>query len=138
MSVDRIRTKLTDTGAFWAALHRALDAIGFDGVYVEGQPVGSFGGRRKYVKDQIWGMMEFEPDELAIIDAPLLQRLRRVAQLGLTFLTYPTAEHSRFAHTLGVTHVVKTLLASISLVARREQFLRAGGDEVRRGRSLRR
>jgi hypothetical protein len=109
MTVERIRTKLGEARTFWAAMDRTLAAIGFDEDYIERLPTLSRGGRRKYIKDQIWGMMEFEPDELAIIDTPLLQRLRRINQLGLTFLTYPTAEHSRFAHTLGVTHVVKRL-----------------------------
>ena len=129
MTVERIRTKLGEARTFWAAMDRTLAAIGFDEDYIERLPTLSRGGRRKYIKDQIWGMMEFEPDELAIIDTPLLQRLRRINQLGLTFLTYPTAEHSRFAHTLGVTHVVKRLVASISDAARREHSLRAAGEE---------
>ena len=49
-------------------------------------------------------------------------------QLGLTFLTYPSAEHSRFSHTLGVAHVVKKLIGSISDVAAREGSLKAGGE----------
>ena len=111
MAVGRIRSKLDEERTFWNAMDRTLAAIGFDDDYVGRLPILSPGGRPKYVKDQIWGMMEFEPSELAIIDTPLLQRLRRVAQIGLTFLTYPTAEHSRFAHSLGVVHVVKRLVA---------------------------
>ena len=130
MGADRIRSKLNAAQGFWEAMDRSQDAIGFDEEYVDRLPTLSpGGGRPKYVKDRIWGMMAFEPDELAIIDTPLLQRLRRIAQLGLTFLTYPSAEHSRFAHTLGVSHVVKKLVASISEVARRETSVRAGNQE---------
>jgi HD superfamily phosphohydrolase len=129
MGVRRIKTRLDASGGFWPAMHRALDALGFDDGYVARLIAPGAGGRRKYVKDSVWGMMEFEPHELAIIDSPLLQRLRRISQLGLTFLTYPSAEHSRFSHTLGVTHVLKRLVSSISEAARREPILRAGSDE---------
>src|ERR1700751_3201244 len=109
MSVDKIRESLGDSPAFWDRLHRCLDAIGFSQSYVETLAPVTPPGRVKYFKDSVWGMMEFIPDELAIIDCPLLQRLRRIHQLGFTFLTYPSAEHTRFSHTLGVAHVVKRL-----------------------------
>lgn len=68
----------------------------------------------KNIKDSVWGMMRFSRDEMALINSPVVQRLRTIKQLGFTYLTYPSAEHSRFAHTLGVTHVVKLLVRSIS------------------------
>jgi HD superfamily phosphohydrolase len=129
MSIEDIRHALSDGTTFWKALNRSFDVLGFSGGYISRLAPVQSSGRPKYVKDKVWGMMEFVPDELAIIDSPLLQRLRRIGQLGLTFLTYPSAEHSRFAHTLGVAHVVKRLISSISDIARREARLRAGGEE---------
>jgi len=36
-----------------------------------------------------------------LLDAPIMQRLRRLRQLGLAYLAFPSAEHSRFTHALG-------------------------------------
>lgn len=114
------------TEAFWTTFERALDHIGLTQTFAEAtSPVGR--GEPKFIKDAVWGMMEFSPDEIALIDCPLLQRLRGVRQLGFTPLTYPSAEHSRFAHTLGVATVVKRLLRSISEVHARQPSFRAGG-----------
>lgn len=45
-----------------------------------------------------------------LIDAAEFQRLRRIKQLGLALYTYQGAEHSRFAHSLGVLHLMTRVL----------------------------
>ena len=42
---------------------------------------------------------------MPIIDHPLFQRLRRIHQLSLVSYVYPSANHTRFEHSLGVYHV---------------------------------
>ncbi len=68
----------------------------------------------KVIHDCVWGTVMFYPWEIEIIDSPLLQRLRHINQLGLAVLTYPSAHHSRFEHTLGVVSVVSQMISSVT------------------------
>jgi len=72
--------------------------------------------KRKILNDPIYGFTNI-PNELFfdLIEHPYFQRLRRISQLGLTYLVYPGAYHTRFHHALGAMHLmqiaVKTLQA---------------------------
>lgn len=57
------------------------------------------------IRDPIWQNIWIEPLALQLIDTPAFQRLRRVKQLGLAYLVYPGAVHTRFDHALGVYHL---------------------------------
>jgi len=45
-----------------------------------------------------------------LIATPEFQRLRRIKQLGTTYLTFHGAEHSRFGHSLGVYEIVRRII----------------------------
>lgn len=62
--------------------------------------------RTKVIHDPVWGTHVFSPAEIAFIDSPLIQRLRFIHQTGLAFYTYPSANHTRFEHSLGTMSVV--------------------------------
>ena len=55
----------------------------------------------KRIFDPVHHFIELEPGEARLLDLPPLQRLRRLRQLGLAYLAFPSAEHSRFTHALG-------------------------------------
>lgn len=65
----------------------------------------------KEIFDAVWGPIEFNSAEVAILDSPLLQRLRKIKQLGLASYVYCDADYSRFSHTIGVFFLRKGWLA---------------------------
>ena len=48
-----------------------------------------------------------------LIDHPFFQRLSRIKQLGLTYLVYPGAHHTRFHHAVGATYLMKQAISTI-------------------------
>ena len=50
------------------------------------------------------------------LDSKEFQRLRRIRQLGGDFQVYPTAEHSRFSHSLGVYEIVRRMVTEVKLL----------------------
>jgi hypothetical protein len=65
----------------------------------------------KVIRDPLWNNVRVEPLALRLIDTRAFQRLRYVRQLGLAFLVYPGASHSRFEHALGTYHLARRALA---------------------------
>ena len=64
----------------------------------------------KVIRDPLWNNIRVEPLALRLVDTPEFQRLRYVRQLGLAFLVYPGASHSRFEHALGAYHLARRAL----------------------------
>ncbi|CAN5373245.1 HD domain-containing protein [soil metagenome] len=50
---------------------------------------------------------------LRLIDHPYVQRLRRIRQLGLGYLVFPAAEHSRFSHAIGALELGQRVLKNL-------------------------
>ena len=60
-------------------------------------------------RDPIYGFITLDELEQRIVDSNHFQRLRRILQLGPTNLVYPTANHTRFEHSLGALHITGEL-----------------------------
>jgi HD superfamily phosphohydrolase len=77
------------------------------------KPIGQAG---KVIRDAVHGLIRIDPGDdvlLHLINTPEFQRLRRVRQLGVSSMTYPGAEHSRFTHSLGVMNFSQRILGSL-------------------------
>jgi uncharacterized protein len=79
------------------------------------------------IRDPLWNTIRIDPTALRIIDTPAFQRLRHVRQLGLAYLVYPGATHTRFDHALGVYHLARRALA---LLAERGELERVDPADV--------
>ena len=67
----------------------------------------------KTINCPLHGVITLTPRMCKIIDTPEYQRLHKLKQLGVTYHVYPSATHTRFEHSLGVSHLAKILLNSI-------------------------
>jgi HD superfamily phosphohydrolase len=64
----------------------------------------------KIIRDAVHGDI-FIPDKfLKIVDTPEFQRLRRIRQLSTASMLFPTAEHTRFSHSIGCYYVMNLLI----------------------------
>jgi uncharacterized protein len=62
----------------------------------------------------IHGHVELYAGEMAIIDHPSFQRLRRVRQLGMAHMVFPGATHTRFEHCVGAVHVAQLIVDHVN------------------------
>jgi len=63
------------------------------------------------IRDPLWNNIRVDALALQLVDTPVFQRLRYVRQLGLAYLVYPGATHTRFEHALGAYHLARTTLS---------------------------
>ncbi|HEX8015234.1 MAG TPA: HD domain-containing protein [Flavobacterium sp.] len=68
----------------------------------------------KIFNDPIYGFISI-PNELIydLIQHPYFQRLRRISQMGLSYLVYPGANHTRFHHALGCMHLMQKAIDTL-------------------------
>src|SRR5690606_6204651 len=62
----------------------------------------------KIFNDPIYGFITIPNETIFnIIAHPYFQRLRRISQMGMSYLVYPGAHHTRFHHALGAMHMMQ-------------------------------
>src|SRR6185436_1334506 len=70
--------------------------------------------KKKIFNDPVYGFITI-PDQiiLDLLDHPYFHRLTRIRQLGLTYLVYPGALHTRFHHALGALHLMSQAIETL-------------------------
>lgn len=69
----------------------------------------------KIINDPVHGFIKVPKGLLFdIIQHPLVQRLTRIRQLGMSSFVYPGAQHSRFLHSIGAYHLTSEALLTLS------------------------
>jgi HD superfamily phosphohydrolase len=63
------------------------------------------------IRDPLWNNIRVDALALRLVDTPVFQRLRYVRQLGLAYLVYPGATHTRFEHALGAYHLARLTIS---------------------------
>lgn len=81
----------------------------------------------KVIRDNIWGDIFVSDIALKWIDTEEFQRLHSIRQTGLAYRVFPTATTTRFAHSLGVYHVLKCLLENLK--HNQPEIIKELGDE---------
>ena len=68
----------------------------------------------KIFNDPIYGFITI-PNPLIydLIQHPYFQRLRRISQMGMSYLVYPGAHHTRFHHALGCMHIMQKAVQTL-------------------------
>lgn len=65
------------------------------------------------IRDPVHGDITLEAIEAAVLDLPVVQRLRGIRQLGTAHLVYPGALHTRFDHSLGTCAVARRIVREL-------------------------
>ncbi len=82
----------------------------------------------KVFKDPVHNYIHVQDEVIwSLINTPEFQRLRRIRQLGTSYLTFHGAEHSRFSHSLGVYEITRRIIS---------QFERSGYADWPQGDKL--
>lgn len=72
--------------------------------------------KKKIVNDPVFGFINIRSELVFdLIEHPYFQRLRRIKQLGLSYLVYPGANHTRFEHALGAVHLMRSAIGILKM-----------------------
>jgi len=81
----------------------------------------------KTINDTVHGTIHLDPMVIDLMETLEIQRLSGIRQLGLTYLVFPGANHSRIEHCLGVSHVAGKLAEAIGLSDQDRRLVMAAG-----------
>jgi hypothetical protein len=81
----------------------------------------------KTINDTVHGTIRLEGIVLDLLETLEIQRLNSIRQLGLTYLVFPGANHSRIEHVIGVSHVAGQIARALDLPEAEKDLVMAAG-----------
>lgn len=75
------------------------------------------------IHDSLHGSIKLEGIFLELVDTPELQRLRGIQQLGMAYLVFPGASHTRFSHSLGTYFIASQVASTLSLTEEEQRLV---------------
>ena len=68
----------------------------------------------KIINDPIYGFITIPSSIIfELIEHRFFQRLRRISQMGMSYLVYPGAHHTRFQHAIGAMHLMQKAVQTL-------------------------
>ncbi len=81
----------------------------------------------KIIHDAIHGSIKFDGVTLKLLESPEIQRLSGIKQLGLGYLVFPGANHTRLEHSIGVGYMAGRMGEMLGLPKEEVELLKAAG-----------
>lgn len=72
--------------------------------------LAKYPAKGKVIRDAVHGDIHIPDKYLAVIDAKEFQRLRRIKQLSVANMVFPSADHTRFSHSIGTFYIMQRLI----------------------------
>ena len=104
LDLSNLRRKLRSTASFDEGRLGAFEAKGV-------------------IQDSIHGFIPINAGEYWLLQTPFLRRLHGIKQLGMAYLVFPSARHSRLEHSLGVMHLASLIANKVVHLARKDPRL---------------
>lgn len=84
-------------------------------IYLCRQIFSRMSNERKIINDPVFGFINIPKGLIFdLVKHPLLQRLTRIKQVGLSSVVYPGAQHTRFQHSLGAFYLMQEAIQQLA------------------------
>lgn len=81
----------------------------------------------KIIHDAVHGSIRFEGITLKLLETPELQRMSGIKQLGLGYLVFPGANHTRLEHSIGVSYMAGEMASHLNLEPHEVTLVKVAG-----------
>ncbi|HOP08633.1 MAG TPA: HD domain-containing protein [Candidatus Methanofastidiosa archaeon] len=83
--------------------------------------------RYKIIHDVVHGSIKLDGFMLELVQTPEINRLHNIKQLGLVYLVFPGAQHTRFEHSMGVSYISDRIAQELKIDEGERDLVRAAG-----------